>query len=113
MGDFYCRYYVGHEGSFGHEFMEYELFSDGRLRYANNSNYKSKNGGMIRKEMIVGSIVIDEFKKIIADSDIITKDDSKWPEADQVGRQELEIKLGNDHISFQVTDRYKIQLIFN
>lgn len=46
--DFYCRYYVGHKGKFGHEYMEFEITSDGRLRYANNSNYK--NDTMIRKE---------------------------------------------------------------
>ena len=46
--DFYCRYYVGHKGKFGHEFLEFEITSDGRLRYANNSNYK--NDTMIRKE---------------------------------------------------------------
>jgi protein mago nashi len=27
-------------------------------------------------------------------------DDSKWPEPDRVGRQELEVVYGNDHISF-------------
>ena len=46
--DFYCRYYVGHRGKFGHEFMEFEITEDGKLRYANNSNYK--NDVMIRKE---------------------------------------------------------------
>ena len=46
--DFYCRYYVGHKGKFGHEFMEFEITEDGKLRYANNSNYK--NDVMIRKE---------------------------------------------------------------
>lgn len=33
---FYVRYYSGHTGRYGHEFLEFE-FSDGRLRYANNS----------------------------------------------------------------------------
>ena len=28
---FYARYYVGHEGKFGHEFMEFEIHEDGRL----------------------------------------------------------------------------------
>ncbi|RMX66112.1 hypothetical protein DD238_001181 [Peronospora effusa] len=28
------------------------------------------------------------------------EDDKEWPEPDRVGRQELEIVLGNDHISF-------------
>ena len=35
---FYLRYYVGHKGKFGHEFMEFELSPNGKLRYANNSN---------------------------------------------------------------------------
>lgn len=52
--DFYCRYYVGHKGRFGHEYMEFEITSDGRLRYANNSNYK--NDTMIRKEGTVSNV---------------------------------------------------------
>lgn len=64
--DFYLRYYVGHKGKFGHEFLEFEFRPDGacymsrnlvivdslslgKLRYANNSNYK--NDTMIRKEV--------------------------------------------------------------
>jgi protein mago nashi len=31
------------------------------------------------------------------------EDDSKWPEPDKTGRQELEIVLGNEHISFATT----------
>lgn len=27
--DFYLRYYVGHEGKFGHEFLEFEFRPDG------------------------------------------------------------------------------------
>ena len=30
------------------------------------------------------------------------EDDSKWPEKNKDGRQELEIRLGNEHISFEV-----------
>ena len=30
------------------------------------------------------------------------EDDSKWPKRNKDGRQELEIMLGNDHISFEV-----------
>lgn len=70
--EFYLRYYVGHKGKFGHEFLEFEFRPDGKdliqqlntlrknyhwrfllllgkLRYANNSNYK--NDVMIRKEV--------------------------------------------------------------
>ena len=68
MTEFYLRYYVGHKGKFGHEFLEFEFRPDGemkwvfenidafvifilgRLRYANNSNYK--NDQMIRKEVV-------------------------------------------------------------
>jgi protein mago nashi len=31
------------------------------------------------------------------------EDDSKWPEKNKDGRQELEIRLGNEHISFEVS----------
>ena len=29
--DFYCRYYVGHKGKFGHEFLEFEFQADGKV----------------------------------------------------------------------------------
>ncbi len=32
----------------------------------------------------------------------LREDDQVWPEPDQVGRQELEIVLGDEHISFTV-----------
>lgn len=44
---FYLRYYTGHMGQHGHEFLEFE-YSQGRLRYANNSNYR--NDSLIKKE---------------------------------------------------------------
>ncbi len=66
--DFYLRYYVGHKGKFGHEFLEFEFRPDGKLRYANNSNYK--NDTMIRKEAYVHSAVMDELKRIIEDSEV-------------------------------------------
>ena len=31
--DFYLRYYVGHKGKFGHEFLEFEFRPDGKLRW--------------------------------------------------------------------------------
>jgi protein mago nashi len=31
------------------------------------------------------------------------EDDSNWPPPDRVGRQELEVVLGKDHISFTTT----------
>lgn len=116
--DFYLRYYVGHKGKFGHEFLEFEFRPDGKLRYANNSNYK--NDTMIRKEAYVHQSVMEELKRIINDSEIMAEDDSLWPPPDRVGRQvkciyflgyiffhlainffkELEILIGDEHISF-------------
>merc|ERR1711936_752189 len=88
--DFYLRYYVGHKGKFGHEFLEFEFRPDGKLRYANNSNYK--NDTMIRKEAYVHKAVMDELRRVV--------DDATWPQPDRVGRQELEIVIGDEHISF-------------
>jgi protein mago nashi len=97
--DFYLRYYVGHKGRFGHEFMEFELSPSGKLRYANNSNYK--NGDMIRREVHLGPAVVEELKRLIRKSEISTVDDSNWREpVDDEKRQELEIKIGNEHIAF-------------
>lgn len=96
--DFYLRYYVGHKGKFGHEFLEFEFRPDGKLRYANNSNYK--NDTLIRKEVYINRPVMEELKRIIVDSEIMKEDDELWPAPDRVGRQELEIVLGDDHISF-------------
>ncbi|XP_046857518.1 protein mago nashi homolog [Xenia sp. Carnegie-2017] len=101
MADFYVRYYVGHKGKFGHEFLEFEFRPDGKLRYANNSNYK--NDTMIKKEAYVSKSVMDELKRIIEDSEILKEDDSLWPQPDRVGRQELEIVMDGLHIAFNTS----------
>lgn len=100
-GEFYCRYYVGHKGKFGHEFLEFEFTAGGQMRYANNSNYK--NDTMIRKEAYVSKTVVDELRRILVDSEILKEDDNEWPAPDRVGRQELEVVLGDQHISFCTT----------
>ena len=67
--------------------------------------------------------MIQEIKRIIKDSEIMKyviygwlwihslycilimpyrEDDSKWPQKNKDGRQELEIRLGSEHISFEV-----------
>ena len=47
--------------------------------------------------------MISEIKRIIKDSEIMKEDDTKWPQKNKDGRQELEIRLGNEHISFEVS----------
>eukprot|EP00298_Acanthocystis_sp_HF-20_P021166 c27343_g1_i1.p1 GENE.c27343_g1_i1~~c27343_g1_i1.p1 ORF type:complete len:147 (+),score=33.36 c27343_g1_i1:57-497(+) len=96
--DFYVRYYVGHHGRFGHEFLEFEFRPDGLLRYANNSNYKNET--MIRKQVYCSEALLKQVKKIIEDSEILKEDDNLWPPPTRVGRQELEIVCGNEHVSF-------------
>eukprot|EP00003_Mantamonas_plastica_P022130 TRINITY_DN370_c1_g1_i6.p1 TRINITY_DN370_c1_g1~~TRINITY_DN370_c1_g1_i6.p1 ORF type:complete len:131 (+),score=41.23 TRINITY_DN370_c1_g1_i6:33-395(+) len=90
--EFYLRYYTGTR-SFrtGHEFLEFEIRVDGKLRYANNSGYGG--GNMIRKEVYLNDCVVEEFKKMVKDSEILECDDFKWPEPvdAQEGSQELEI----------------------
>jgi protein mago nashi len=98
--EFYCRYYQGHKGKFGHEFIEFEVLPSGVLKYANNSAYKSKGQDVIRKLVTVSPAVVAELKRIIVESEVTKEDDNNWPEPDVVGEQNLEIKIGNEHISF-------------
>jgi protein mago nashi len=94
----YVRYYTGHRGKYGHEFLEFEVREDGRLRYANNSNYRHET--LIRREACVSDAVLEELKRIVVDSKVMAADDSSWPMPNQTGRQELEIKFGDTHICF-------------
>ncbi|KAJ1028273.1 hypothetical protein NDA13_003717 [Ustilago tritici] len=98
MSDFYVRYYTGHQGRHGHEFLEFE-YSRGRLRYANNSNYR--NDSLIRKELWISPLMVDELRRIVKESEIMREDDAKWPKKNVAGRQELEVRLGKEHISFE------------
>jgi protein mago nashi len=41
------------------------------------------------------------MKRIITESDIVKEDDNNWPKKNVVGKQELEIRIGTDHISFE------------
>jgi protein mago nashi len=103
--EFYLRYYVGHRGRFGQEFIEYELYPSGHLRYANNSNYSHTHNSMIRKEVFVSPAVVEEIKRVIQASTIVQMDDSFWKDPDaegstSAGRQELECKIGSHHFAF-------------
>ena len=66
----------------------------------------------------IGPLVIKELKHIVEASEItkylrlnltrystflFREDDSNWPKKDIVGKQELEIRIGNDHIVFEVS----------
>ena len=55
---------------------------------------------MIRKEVNLSKNVMEELKRVIQDSEILKEDDKQWPSPDRVGRQELEVVCGGEHISF-------------
>jgi len=46
--------------------------------------------------------MIKELKRMIEDSEVMKEDDNKWPKKNVVGKQELEIRFGNEHVSFEV-----------
>jgi protein mago nashi len=99
--EFYLRYYVGHKGKFGHEFLEFEFQPNGLLRYSNNSQYKKEH--MIRKQVFVTRSVLEELQRIVLESEILKEDDKAWPEPDRIGKQELEIVCGGEHIFFETS----------
>jgi len=51
---------------FGHEFLEFEFHSNGKLRYSNNSHYKNEK--MIRKECYVSDAVLTARLRAAASS---------------------------------------------
>lgn len=70
--------------------------------------------------MWIGPLIVKELKRIVESSEITKyvnrrsrtypisdtriqrEDDTNWPKKNIVGKQELEIRVGNDHIAFEV-----------
>ncbi|KAL0611291.1 Protein mago nashi-like protein 2 [Plecturocebus cupreus] len=75
--DFYLHYYKEHKDKFGHGFLELEFWTDGKIRYADNSNHK--NDVMMRKEAYVHKSVMEQRKRITDDSGITKEGDALWP----------------------------------
>lgn len=94
---YYLRYYDGHAGRYGHEFIEFEIRENGLLKYSNNSHYRSEK--IIKKQARVSSGVVDQIKMLLEKHKICEIDDEPWPEPDRNGRQELEVKIGTTHLS--------------
>ncbi|KAI3645342.1 hypothetical protein MP228_011506 [Amoeboaphelidium protococcarum] len=101
--NFYLHYYSGHRGKFGHEFIEFEVRSNGLVRYANHSNYK--NDSMIKKEFYISQIVIDEMRRIIEKSRLVESHvtDKDWPKPDRVGKQEFDYEYGDTKVHLQTS----------
>mmetsp|Transcript_20025 Transcript_20025/g.23055 ORF Transcript_20025/g.23055 Transcript_20025/m.23055 type:complete len:134 (-) Transcript_20025:86-487(-) len=90
-------------GRHGNEFLEFDLTSDGVLKYSNNSNYRKDS--MIKKQVKVGPAVVEEVKRLALVSNVLSCDDSCWPEPNRDGRQELEIRIGQTELSL-VTSKF-------
>ena len=58
----------------------------------------------------VGQLMVQQIRQLVEDSEIMKEDDEKWPKKNVVGRQELEIRLGNEHISFEVSQFMPLNL---
>ncbi|KAA8912199.1 mago nashi domain-containing protein [Sphaerosporella brunnea] len=100
---FFLRYYCGHKGRFGHEFLEFDINGEpdgtsATIRYANQSDYR--NDPLIRKEMCVSGLMLEEIKRMVKESDIMKEDGAKWPRKNKDGQQTLEIQMGDKHASF-------------
>ena len=50
--------------------------------------------------VFVSESVLAEVKRIVEESEVVKEDDKNWPEPNRDGRQEFEVVLGNQHISF-------------
>lgn len=92
---------IGHRGAYGHEFLDFEVDSTGKLKYHNNSEYKSDQ--LIRKQAFVSQTVIDEMRKIVLESGILDCKDEEWPKPDKIGKQELVVRVGTKEVSLQTS----------
>jgi len=70
---------------------EFEISTNGRLRYVNSTNYKGERD--IRKEFCVTTQVLQEMERIVRDSQILREEDKDWPQPNRDGKQNLEIHV--------------------
>jgi protein mago nashi len=84
----------------GHEYLEFELQPSGKLQYSNDSGYRG--GYAINKEVTISPAVVEEIRRMVLESRIESVDDSTWERMKDraTRRQELEIKIGNEHLAF-------------
>lgn len=49
----------------------------------------------------ISPLAEQELRRIVEESEIVREDDAKWPRKNADGRQELEVRLGREHIAFE------------
>ena len=58
----------------------------------------------VRLIVWIGPLLAEEIKRLVKSTEIIKEDDEKWPKRNVSGRQELEIRIDNEHINFEVRE---------
>ena len=58
----------------------------------------------VRLTVWIGPLLAEEIKRLVKSTEIIKEDDEKWPKRNVSGRQELEIRIDNEHINFEVRE---------
>lgn len=76
------------------------LISDNSVRQLCHSRRDQAHHYVERDHQVSGAVTRQGVQ--MASNTRDREDDSKWPQKNKDGRQELEIRLGNDHISFEV-----------
>lgn len=104
--EFYLRFYTGgyKDIEHGHEFLEFDIRHNpaekfATLRYANQSNYRNEE--LIRKEVRISMLVLEEIMNIVRESQILLESDAQWPDAKRESKQELEIRYGKQKKIFK------------
>ncbi|CEP22707.1 Protein mago nashi homolog [Cyberlindnera jadinii] len=100
QGGFYLEYYSGHQGKFGHEFLELSVemkpgMKFGVVRYKNNSHYRSDD--TITKRLDISLSVVRVLVSMVKESEILLENDTKWPQKNRDGKQSLKIRLGREN----------------
>ena len=58
----------------------------------------------VRLIVWIGPLLAEEIKRLVKSTEIIKEDDEKWPKRNVSGRQELVIRIDNEHINFEVRE---------
>mgnify|MGYP001560300686 FL=1 len=116
--EFYFRFYSGgfRDIELGHEFLEFDIRHEPRekfaiLRYANQTNYRNED--LIKKEVKVSILVLQEFIDIIRKSQILLESDRNWPKVTRESKQEIEIRYGKNKKLFKTKTIVSLSSIRN
>ena len=105
----FLKFYAGHVGRFGHEYLEFEFQPDGLFKYANDSNYK--RGIPIKRQCYVSQSTLNVACQLIRSSGILDLKEVKFPEPDEKGCQEVEFGTRDRKVSLTTSKIMSLQEI--